>query len=77
MAGSSARNRDGNGDIGGIFNDKLEQAKEAISDAGDALKERADDAVTSTEKYVGKHPWHSLAIAGGIGLVLGILLSRR
>lgn len=34
-------------------------------------------AVTATDVYVRENPWAALGVAGGIGLVFGLLLRRR
>jgi len=36
-----------------------------------------EEAVKATETYVRENPWQSVGIAAGIGLVLGLLISRR
>lgn len=43
---------------------------------GDTL-DRAKNAARVTDDYVHDHPWLSIAIAGVMGLLLGMLLSRR
>jgi ElaB/YqjD/DUF883 family membrane-anchored ribosome-binding protein len=34
-------------------------------------------AVRATDGYVHDHPWESIGIAAGVGLLLGMLISRR
>ena len=36
-----------------------------------------DEAVKATEAYVRENPWQAVGIAAGVGLVLGLLISRR
>lgn len=31
----------------------------------------------ATESYIGGHPWQTVAISAGFGLVVGLLLGRR
>lgn len=72
--------RGNNGGIQGALQETLDQAKtvisDTISDTEDAIRERANRATTATEKYVVKNPWKAMAIAGGIGFVLALLLRR-
>jgi ElaB/YqjD/DUF883 family membrane-anchored ribosome-binding protein len=43
---------------------------------GDTV-DRARDAARATDDYVHDHPWMSITISAVIGLLLGMLLSRR
>jgi len=80
---SSTTRRSSRGNDGGVqaaFQETLTQARNAVSDtvsdAEQALRDRADRATRSTEKYVQKNPWRALAIAGGIGFLLALLIRR-
>ncbi len=55
----------------------LEQAKQHYAQAEAAVKEKTQNAAMATERYIDMHPWTSLAVAGSIGMVIGILLRRR
>lgn len=52
---------------------KLAQARDAVS----SVRERTLPAVEATETYIGGHPWQTVAISAGFGLVVGLLLGRR
>lgn len=52
---------------------KLKQARESVSGARD----RAQPVVDATQEYIGGHPWQTVAISAGFGLVVGLLLGRR
>jgi ElaB/YqjD/DUF883 family membrane-anchored ribosome-binding protein len=44
------------------------------------LRERAKDALEAArgiDDHVRKNPWAAVAIAAGVGLVIGLLLSRK
>jgi ElaB/YqjD/DUF883 family membrane-anchored ribosome-binding protein len=44
------------------------------------LRERAKDALEAArgiDEHVRKNPWAAVAIAAGVGLVIGLLLSRK
>jgi ElaB/YqjD/DUF883 family membrane-anchored ribosome-binding protein len=55
----------------------LGRARSTLHNAEDALHERGKAALAATEGYVQSHPWQTLGIAAGIGLLLGLLISRR
>ncbi|WP_162095227.1 DUF883 family protein [Pseudomonas chlororaphis] len=52
---------------------KLKQALDSVS----SVRERSKPVVDATEQYIGGHPWQTVAISAGIGLVAGLLLGRR
>ncbi|MGF6108573.1 DUF883 family protein [Pseudomonas sp. ADAK2] len=52
---------------------KLQQALESVT----SVRERTKPAVDATESYIGGHPWQTVAISAGFGLVVGLLLGRR
>ena len=55
----------------------LGRARSTLHNAEDALQQRGKAALDATAGYVQSHPWQSLGIAAGIGLLLGLLMSRR
>ena len=55
----------------------LKQAQERLSEIEDEALRRARELAGATEDYVRENPWQSLGIAAGIGLLLGVLISRR
>ena len=52
---------------------KLQQARDSVS----SVRDRTKPAVDATETYIGGHPWQTVAISAGFGLVVGLLLGRR
>lgn len=52
---------------------KLRQARDATGRLG----QKAQPVVDATEQYLGGHPWQTVAISAGFGLVVGLLLGRR
>jgi ElaB/YqjD/DUF883 family membrane-anchored ribosome-binding protein len=57
--------------------ESLRQARVRVTEVEEEALRRARELADATEEYVRENPWQSIAIAAGIGLVLGILISRR
>nr|WP_298138368.1 DUF883 family protein [uncultured Pseudomonas sp.] len=55
----------------------LGRARSSLDSAENSLRERGQAAVDATSDYVQTHPWHSLGIAAAIGMLLGMLITRR
>lgn len=55
----------------------LRDAKVKLADLEQALTIRAKQAADVTDQYVHDNPWKAVGIAGGVGLLLGMLISRR
>jgi ElaB/YqjD/DUF883 family membrane-anchored ribosome-binding protein len=52
-------------------------AKARLSGVEDEALERARELAKDADKYVRGNPWSAVGVAAGIGLVLGLLISRR
>ncbi len=59
------------------FKEKLEVAKGKLIDAQSIVTDKADQAAAVTEKYVAENPWKAIAIVGSVGVIIGMLVSRR
>jgi ElaB/YqjD/DUF883 family membrane-anchored ribosome-binding protein len=57
--------------------DSIRAAREALAEAGEEAVERGREAAESADEYVHEHPWTAIGIAAGVGLVIGLLLSRK
>jgi ElaB/YqjD/DUF883 family membrane-anchored ribosome-binding protein len=55
----------------------LRDAKARLADVEQAVKARAKQAADVTDQYVHDNPWKAVGIAGGIGLLIGMLIGRR
>jgi ElaB/YqjD/DUF883 family membrane-anchored ribosome-binding protein len=55
----------------------LSRARETLQHAETSLREQGKIAVDATEDYVQKHPWQALGLSAAIGMLIGLLLSRR
>jgi ElaB/YqjD/DUF883 family membrane-anchored ribosome-binding protein len=71
-------------ETGGKIGAVRERAEANLREARRKLNELEDDLVIqtratarATNELVHKNPWQSIAIAGGIGLLIGMLSSRR
>lgn len=52
---------------------KLRQARQAAG----TVRDKAQPVVAATQDYIGGHPWQTVAVSAGFGLVVGLLLGRR
>jgi len=57
--------------------DSLRHAKVKLSEVEDILIDKSEEAVRATDEYVHDHPWKAVGIAAGVGLIIGLLISRR
>ena len=57
--------------------ESLRQAQTRLSALEDEALQRAREVADATEEYVRENPWQSIGIAAGVGLLVGLLLSRR
>jgi len=55
----------------------LERAKVKISELETAVADRTRQVAHATDEYVHEHPWTAVSVAAGIGLLIGLLISRR
>lgn len=57
--------------------ESLRRAKVRLGEMEEEAVKRAREVAQATEDYVRENPWQSVGIAAGIGLLVGLLLSRR
>ena len=57
--------------------ESLHRAKVKLAEAEDVLIDKGKQAAKVTDEYVHDHPWRSVGIAAGIGLLVGLLIGRR
>ena len=57
--------------------DSLHDAKVKLAEAEALVAERAKQAARYTDEYVHENPWRAIGIAAGIGLLLGLIITRR
>ncbi|MDO8458805.1 MAG: DUF883 family protein [Burkholderiaceae bacterium] len=57
--------------------DRMNQAKDDLVRLQEAAMARAHEVGDAADEFVHENPWKSIGIAAGIGLVVGMLVSRR
>jgi len=55
----------------------LRNSRDRLGDTGDVIARQTREAATRTDEYVRDNPWASVGIGAAIGVVLGVLMSRR
>ena len=56
---------------------RLLQAKASLMALQENALERAKAAGRKADTYVHEHPWPSIGIAAGVGVLIGLLIGRR
>ena len=57
--------------------DSLDRAKIGLGDIEDIVMDTGKQAARATDEYVQAHPWQAVGIAAAVGLVIGLLISKR
>lgn len=57
--------------------ESLRKAQARLSQMEEEAVKRAREVADVTKEYVRDNPWQSVGIAAGVGLLVGLLLSRR
>lgn len=55
----------------------LAATKDKLADAERALVDKTKQAARVADAYVHEHPWSAVGVAAAVGVVLGMLISRR
>lgn len=55
----------------------LDTALEKAHEVQAVAVEKGKVAVQTTDEFVHEHPWKAIGFAAGLGLVVGLLISRR
>ena len=56
---------------------RLQQAATELADLQETAVAQIREAAQATGDYVRDNPWKSIGVASGIGLLIGLLISRR
>ena len=65
------------GERGVAARERLAAALEVAKDTQRRLQERAISSAKATDQLVREHPYESVGLAFGVGLLLGIVATRR
>jgi ElaB/YqjD/DUF883 family membrane-anchored ribosome-binding protein len=57
--------------------ESVRQAKERLAGVEEEALRRAKELAGDADQYVRGNPWQAVGVAAGVGLVLGLLISRR
>ena len=57
--------------------ESLRVAKDKLARAEEVMVDKTKAAARVTDDYVHDHPWGAVGIAAAVGLVMGMLISRR
>jgi len=55
----------------------IKQARSRIDSVEDDALRRAKELASTADGYVRENPWQAVGVAAGIGLLLGLVLSKR
>ncbi len=55
----------------------LQDSRSRLHDTGDAIARQTREAASRADNYVRDNPWTGIGIGAAVGVVLGVLLSRR
>ena len=57
--------------------DSLDRARAGLGNIEEVVIDTGMQAARATDEYVHEHPWRAVGIAAAVGLVIGMLISRR
>jgi len=63
--------------VRGRVQERLRLAREELDRAEAAVMNRTRAAARATDGYVHEHPWTIAGVCAGVGLLIGMLISRR
>jgi len=57
--------------------ESLASAKESLSTAQGPITEKVKELAEGTDDFVHRNPWEAIGVAAGLGLLIGLFISRR
>lgn len=57
--------------------ERLQDSRQRLLELQDVAAEKAKAVGHAADDYVHEHPWKSVAIGAGIGVIVGMLIGRR
>jgi len=64
-------------EVRGRVEDRLQEARGQLAELQNAALARVKAAGHVTDEFVHENPWKAIGAAAGVGLVIGLLISRR
>jgi len=55
----------------------VRKVSETINDQANVIRDTAASARYNTQDFIESNPWQAVAIAAGIGFLLGVIVARR
>jgi ElaB/YqjD/DUF883 family membrane-anchored ribosome-binding protein len=55
----------------------VRKVSESLNDQANVLRDSTASARYNTQEFIENNPWQSVAIAAGVGLLVGIIVARR
>jgi len=55
----------------------VRKVSETLNDQANILRDTATSARYNTQAFIESNPWQSVAIAAGIGFLVGVIAARR
>lgn len=74
---TAAHSGEGFNELKASMTERLVEVKNRLIEAEEALVEKAKHAAKATDEYIHENPWQSAVIAGGVGFLIGYLISSR
>jgi ElaB/YqjD/DUF883 family membrane-anchored ribosome-binding protein len=65
------------GEKGVAARERLAAALERAKETGRKLQERTAAGARATDRVIREHPYQSIGVAFGVGLLIGVLVNRR
>lgn len=63
--------------VRGKIQQSVAELKPRLAQAQAMLTENASSAAATGDAYIHKKPWTAIGVAAGIGMLIGLLISRR
>ena len=57
--------------------ESLDGAKDKLARLGEVGVDKAKEAAEATDNFVHEHPWKAVGIGAAVGVIVGMLISRR
>jgi len=64
-------------DLKAQASEAVRKVSESLNDQANILRDTATSARYNTQDFIENNPWQSVAIAGAIGLLVGMIIARR